>query len=99
MPETRVSETPPLIETAAPLSVRLSAAAEKLLVLIASLKVTSTDETGVLRGLGETAAIERDVQGREDLDGRLGRGGSRLDVAGGVGRDAVEGVGSAPPGR
>jgi len=41
-----------------PLSVSVRAPAARLFVLIGSLKVTSTAETGVFRGLGETAAID-----------------------------------------
>ena len=67
----------------------------RLLVLIGSLKVTSMDETYELRGLGETAVIELTESGGQDLHGLLGRAGGRLDVAGVVGRDAVEAVGVA----
>ena len=62
-------------------------------MLTGSLNVTSMDETGVLRGLGETAAIEVTLSGETDLHGLLGRGRGGLDVAGVVGRDAVEAVG------
>ena len=87
--------TAPVIRLGPPLSVRVRAPASKLPVLIGSLKVTSSDETAVLRGLGETAAIERDGQRADDLDGLLGRGRRGLDVAGVVGRHAVEAVGVA----
>ena len=63
--------------------------------LTVSLNVTSTLETAVFRGLGETDAMEVTDQRREDLHGLLGRGRSGLDVAGVVGRDAVEAVGMA----
>ena len=57
------------------------------------LKVTSSDETAVFRGLGETGSTETTVIGREDLDGLLSRARRGLDVAGVVGRHAVEAVG------
>ena len=63
VPETRLSETPPLIRLGPPSSVSVKAPAVRLLVLIGSLKVTSMDETSELRGLGETGAIEADGQG------------------------------------
>ena len=59
---------------------------------IGTLNVTSTVETGVFRGLGETGVIEVIVSRRDDLNGGLGRGRSRLDVAGVIGRHAVEAV-------
>ena len=46
-----------------PLSVSVKAPGARLLVLIGSLKVTSTVETAVFRGLGETAAIELTLSG------------------------------------
>ena len=63
-------------------------------MLIGSLKVTSMDETDVFRGLGETAAIEVRVSGLTTVVVAWADRG-RLDVAGVVGRDAVEAVGVA----
>ena len=57
-PETRLSETPPLIRFGPPSSVSVKAPEVRLLVLIGSLKVTSIDETYELRGLGETGVNE-----------------------------------------
>ena len=62
MPGTSANETP-LTATGLPLSVRVTAPAVGLLVLIGTLNVTSTVETGVVRGLGETAAIAVTVRG------------------------------------
>ena len=52
-----------MIRLGPPSSVSVKAPGLRLLVLIGSLKVTSMVETAVLRGLGETAAIDAMVSG------------------------------------
>ena len=87
--------TAPVIRLGPPLSVSVRAPALKVLELTGSLKVTSTEETGVFRGLGETAAIEVTDSGETIWIVAWAEVGRGLDVAGVVGRHAVEAVGVA----
>ena len=63
MPGTSINETLLVIKFGPPSSDKVSAFAERLLVLIGSLKMASMLDTSVFRGFGETGAIELTVNG------------------------------------
>ena len=78
-----------------PLSVSVRAPASRLLAVERHAEGDVDGETGVVARVGRDGGDRADGHRWQDLDGLLGRGRRRLDVAGVVGRDAVEAVGVA----